>query len=222
MNQAVKQLLTFAFALVFLTGAAFAQSNDASINNALGDNNEALIEQAGTMNDGSIYLGQSNRNDVTIDQAGTSNQARFEFRGDRNEVMGVQDGTENQMFVNFRGTGPGPQGAGASRSDFYFEQAGEGNMISGGIVGDQNEGDVRQSGVDNELLGGGGLYSAEGIMIDGDDNYLRVRQLGTANQGLVDVAGNDNQLRLSQDGSGHYGEILINGSGNDHEIIQSN
>lgn len=222
MNQVVKQLLTIAFALVFMTGAALAQDNDASINNASGDNNEAMIEQAGTMNNGSIYLGQSNRNDVGLDQAGTSNQARFEFRGDRNDVTGVQDGTDNKMYVNFRGTGPGPQGAGASRSDFYFEQGGERNMISGGIVGDQNEGDVRQFGSDNELLGGAGLYDAEGLMIDGDDNYLRVRQFGTMNQGVVQVEGSDNQMRLFQDGSGHHGEILINGSGNDHEVIQTN
>jgi len=222
MNQVLKQLSTIAFALVFMTGIAVAQDNTASINNALGDNNTALIEQAGTMNDGSIYLGQSNRNDVEIDQAGTNNGARFEFRGDRNEVTGMQYGTDNRMFVNFRGTGPGPDGDGASRSDFYFEQSGEGNMISGGIIGDRNEGDVRQYGTDNELLGGAGLFDAEGIMIDGDRNDLWVRQHGTANQGVIQVAGNNNEMSLYQDGSGHSGEILINGSGNEHSIHQTN
>jgi hypothetical protein len=222
MHNTLKRLLTAAFVLAFMAGTAIAQNNTASINNVSGDDNEALIEQVGQTNNGRIYLEQSDKNDVEIDQDGTNNRAAFEFRGDRNMVEGEQDGTGNQMFVNFRGTGPGPTGAGASRSDFFFKQNGHDNKISGGIIGNRNEGDVRQNGQRNELLGSGGLFSAEGIMIDGNRNYVWVRQNGQDNIGVLNAVGNRNSMKLSQHGQGHDGEILINGSNNDHEITQSN
>jgi hypothetical protein len=223
MNQITRTLSMLAFALVFMAGAAFAQSNEAKINNPSGDDNEATIEQVGEINKASIYLGQSNKNEVEIDQHGTDNNTRFEFRGDRNEIDGIQNGSGNFMYVNFRGTGPGPGGSsGASRSDFDFEQYGHQNRISGGIVGDRNSGDVLQDGTGNLLVGGGDNWDAAGLMVDGNRNHIDVDQIGDENEGLIEIIGNRNDVTLDQHGFGHYGEITINGSGNTHRVEQSN
>jgi len=217
----MKNILALLFTLLLITGTAFAQSNEAKIETLSGDDNEALIQQVGEINNGSIYLGQSSNNDVTIDQHGTDNNARLEFRGDGNEVAAKQDGHDNFMYVNFRGTGPGPSGNGASQSDLYFEQVGEHNKISGGIIGNRNGGVVYQDGTGNLLLGSGGNWDAEGLMIDGNRNHLDVSQAGQDNKGVIDIIGNLNTAELYQHGFGHHGTIVINGSGNTSTIDQS-
>jgi len=81
----MKKLLTALTALFLLAGTAFAQQNDAEIQQIGGDNNLADIGQAGFMN--SAFISQEADNDLaTIQQSSDNNIATVlqEFHVDAN------------------------------------------------------------------------------------------------------------------------------------------
>ena len=82
----MKTLLTLTTALLFTAGSAFAQSNDATVDQ-IGNDNDSEITQSGLSNTAYIQQGgfgggavQSNNAEATIEQAGSMNDATIKQR----------------------------------------------------------------------------------------------------------------------------------------------
>lgn len=122
-NKTMKKLLTLSTALLFTAGAAFAQSNDASVSQD-GDSNEATIEQIGSDNSAELNQG-------------------FDGQGQSNAFATIeQDGTANVASLNQR--------AWAERgNDHAIEQFGEGNEGTLDIYNGNNSGFLLQDGIEN-------------------------------------------------------------------------
>lgn len=228
----MKTLLTLTTALLFTAGSAFAQTNDASIDQ-LGDDHEATISQTGAMN--AAYVEQ------TAD-AGREG-------ADVGEATVTQSGADN--YVNLR------QRNFYGDSEATITQLGDGNSVRGTSATSsflQNHGlnviDVMMDGNDNTLysLAAEAQKNVNTLLLDilGDDNsvglsqhygYSEVDIEGSLNSvvldqnagsyansqsAYVDILGSDNMVDVSQSGSAHTANVDITGGFNTSAITQSN
>lgn len=149
----MKKLLTLSTALLFTAGAAFAQSNDASVSQD-GDSNEATVEQIGYDNSAELNQG-------------------FNGQGQSNAFATIeQDGTSNVAVLNQR--------AWASRgNDHAIEQLGDGNSGVLDIYNGNNSGLLIQDGTENSarMVQSGNDHESV-ILQTGDENYAQSRATG--------------------------------------------
>ncbi|WP_340104126.1 curlin repeat-containing protein [Rhodohalobacter sp. 8-1] len=229
----MKTLLTLITALLFTAGSAFAQTNDASIDQ-VGDDHEATITQAGSMN--MAYVEQTADAGREGDDIGTATVA--------------QEGSDNYVNLfqrNFFGD-----------SEATITQLGDGNSVRGSSLGSafkQNHGlnviDVMMEGDDNtlyslvgsaaqknvntlllDILGSDnsvGLFQHFGygdVDIEGDLNVVTLSQRGGSNanaqSAYVDILGSDNMVGITQTGDAHTANVDVTGSYNTSTITQSN
>lgn len=229
----MKTLLTLTTALIFTAGSAFAQTNDASIDQ-VGDDHEATISQTGSMN--AAYVTQTADAGREGDDLGTATV--------------TQDGSEN--YVNLR------QRSFYGDSEATITQLGDGNSVRGSSLGSefvQNHGlnviDVMMDGDDNtlyslvgsaaqknvntlllDILGDNnsvGLFQHFGfgdVDIDGSSNSVSLSQRSSANAtaqtAYVDIMGSDNMVGITQTGESHTATVDVTGSFNSSTITQSN
>jgi len=228
----MKTLLTFITVLLFTVGSAFAQSNDASIDQ-VGDNHDATITQIGAMN--SAVINQSadqgrEGSDVataSIEQEGTGNVAGLRQRaffgnaqasivqvGDNNRVEGPNEGSNffqnhglNVLDVSMTGNDNvlyGLQGEGQKNA----------NSLLVSIYGDSNE------------VGSFQHYGSANVNIDGDLNEVLLSQRSslssTEQTANIDLIGSDNFVDVFQTGDSHTATIDVMGSNNSATISQYN
>lgn len=236
----MRKLSILFVAFLFSAGMAFAQSNDASIEQ-VGNDNDASIEQVG------------NSNEADIDQSGSSNHALINQFGPINEPSVNQVGADNDASVNI-----GDNATDIRRSEGDIYQNGDNNTASIEIyqISSYNAtaralGDISQVG-DNNIaeqdiaLGSSGPRTDASIDQQGDDNQayqtvynnvnnvdVEILQDGFGNwasqdaensniTSLIEQFGDDNTAYTTQVGQDHDAVIYQTGNGNYGGIIQNN
>ncbi|MCA1807571.1 MAG: hypothetical protein LC687_06970 [Actinobacteria bacterium] len=228
----MKKLTTLLVAMLFTAGMAFAQSNDATIDQ-VGDDHEAMIEQIGFSN--MAYVDQT-------DGGGASNgdaYADILQQGDENYVnlnqrafFGFPD--ESDATITQIGNRNRVEGTSAT-SAFYQNQPG--GVVEVYMEGDDNRlyslrGEAQKNkneffldiiGSDNtvgmEQEGGSG-----DVDIDGDLNTVTVSQLGNNtvfNTATVDILGNENGVSVTQTMDSNSAAVNVDGSFNSATITQN-
>lgn len=161
----MKKLLTLSTALLFAAGAAFAQSNDATLNQD-GDDNEASIEQLGSGNSAELNQGFDNNGD---------------FQGQSNAIGDIfQDGDDNSATMNQRAWGN-------DGNDHEVEQLGDGNSANTDIYNGNNFGYLLQDGsVNSARMVQSGTSHESYIMQTGVENYAQSSSVaGSGNQTAI-------------------------------------
>jgi|AntRauTorcE11898_2_1112593.scaffolds.fasta_scaffold00787_11 hypothetical protein len=157
----MKKLLTLSTALLFTAGAAFAQSNDASVSQN-GDDNDANIEQLGTGNSAELNQG-------------------FNGQG-QNGAFGeiIQDGEGNNASMNQRAWGN-------DGNDHTIEQLGHSNSGDVDIYNGDNSGYILQDGVGNSARMVQSSTGHESLILQtGSENYAQSSATGgTGNQTAI-------------------------------------
>lgn len=226
----MKKLNILIIAFLFSAGMAFAQSNDATIDQ-IGDDHEATINQAGGQNQ--AYIEQTadagregdDVGNATVTQQGDENYVDLRqrsFFGD-SEASILQIGNENSVH-------------GTNENNPFYQNHGL-NIIDVVMDGDRNtlyslRGEAQKNvntfeldilGSDNEvgMAQEGGLGFVD---IDGDFNDVTLWQhargggLETAN---IDIAGDQNNVDVSQEGGNNTASVNVSGSWNDATITQN-
>jgi hypothetical protein len=157
----MKKLLTLSTALLFTAGAAFAQSNDASVNQD-GDDNDATIEQLGSSNSAELNQG-------------------FDGQGQNGAIGDIyQEGFDNSASMNQRAWGN-------DGNEHVIEQLGISNTADVDIYNGDNSGYLLQEGVGNSarmVQSGTGHESL--IVQTGIENYAQSSSVaGTGNQTAI-------------------------------------
>jgi hypothetical protein len=235
MNQVLKQLLTFAFALVFMAGTALAQSNE-SIINQISAGSDATVTQTGL--DNFSQLDQSNDfidgHSATIEQIGDDNYSWIKTQNGGGTAEVYMNGDQNSL-VSFpdrqRGTA-----ANQKNSLNFFDLDIDGDMNTVGMDQEFGTGTVNVVGSGNAI----GLRQRAGanyqtvdfhkatIDVDGSDNVVDVNQgpdFGSG--GINNVAtvmlmnGSDNNLvDIRQRGSNNTSTTIVDGLNNTAEVVQ--
>ncbi|MFO7846523.1 MAG: curlin repeat-containing protein [Balneolaceae bacterium] len=228
----MKTLLTLSTALLFTAGSAFAQSNDASIDQ-VGDDHEATITQAGEMN--TAYVEQTadagregaDVGSADVTQSGLDNFVNLlqrNFYGD-SEASITQLGDRNSV-----------QGTSATSA---FKQNHGLNIIDVMMEGDDNtlyslRGEA-QKNVNTlllDILGDGnsvGLLQEFGygeVDIEGSSNSVVLNQQSNSPSNIhdayVDIFGSDNSVDVFQRGEANTATVDVDGSFNTATISQGN
>lgn len=179
----MKKLTTLLVMLLFTAGMAIGQNNEATIDQ-VGDDNNAEIEQIGSLN--KAFVDQ-------LAQGTTSGVATF------SDADIYQDGSEN--FVNI------DQNAFFQFSNATITQEGDRNIV---------EGTTSESAW---VQSNGGLTLE--VLMDGDDNRLyslRGEAQKNANELYLDVIGNNNTVGAEQEGA--YADLDITGDSNNVVLSQ--
>ena len=226
----MKKVFTFMFALVFMTGVAFAQSNDASVDQS-GDDNDATIEQIGSQNqadliqrnfgssghvadifqDGSqntadvLSQGGVGTNTVDLDQLGTGNETTIAQLWGQNAAEVMQDGSDNVVNLQHRGSFQSSADIvqGGDRNSAVILDVGQ----TGSNPNTNNDAIVSQTGDDNSVfiaqgVFGGASESVADFTQDGDGNYFETKQVRSFNNSVTGTqVGDDNFYRASLRGS---------------------
>lgn len=229
----MKTLLTLTTALLFTAGSAFAQTNDASIDQ-VGDDHDATITQAGSMN--MAYVEQTadagregaDVGTATVTQTGADNYVNLLQRS----FYGDSEATITQL-------GDGNSVRGSSLGSAFMQNHGL-NVIDVMMDGDDNTlyslvGSAAQKNVNTLLLdifgneNNVGLFQHFGyadVDIEGSSNSVVVDQRSSANAtaqtALVDIFGGDNTVGITQTGASHTATAEVTGSFNTSTITQSN
>lgn len=204
----MKKLTTLLFVLVFASSMAFAQNNDATVDQT-GNDHEASISQMGQMNE--AYLDQTDggggsSGDATadIEQDGEGNYVNLSQRAfygfpDESHATIVQVGDNNSV-------------EGTSGSEAFYQNQ-PGGVLDVTMVGDKNtlyslRTEAQKNG--NEFLLG----------ITGDENMVGIEQENAS--GDVDITGDGNDVTLSQFAYGaafnpaEYNEATVDQFGDDN------
>ena len=235
MRQLLKITSIFSLALLFMVGTAFAQSGDNTGKITQdGDDSRAIIDQVGNSQfakiDQSVSFGAGN--EATVDQ----------YNGDDNAAV-VNQSEEAYADIDQQGADNSVNLSQGGLNEARVIQEGDGNSLSGydggttarqlngtGIFsGQKNDLFLRQEGANNStgLLQQGG---DAGVVLDGDNNTLGVRQKapsGDKQDATVNVTGSSNNIDVFQGvqfglGSGNnQATVLIeNGSSNFVDVDQ--
>lgn len=227
----MKTLLTLTTALLFTAGSAFAQSNDATIDQ-VGDDHEATISQSGAMN--TAYVEQTadagregaDVGSAEITQTGDENYANLRQRN----FYGDSDASITQL-----GTGNSVQGQTAG--DDFFQNHGL-NILDVIMDGDDNtlyslrgEAQKNTNTLLLDILGDGnsvGLLQEFGygdVSIEGSANSVVLNQQtnspSNTHSAYVDVYGSDNTVDVFQRGEANTSTVDITGSFNTATITQN-
>ena len=228
----MKKLLTLTTALLFTAGMAFAQSNDASIDQ-FGDDHEATITQAGEMN--SAFVEQTVRADRSGSDVG---EATITQSGDENYVNLLQRSFFGDSEATITQVGSGNSVQGTSASSAFYQNHGL-NILDVRMEGDDNtlyslRGEAQKNtntllldilGSENSV----GLLQEFGygdISIEGSGNMITLDQKSgsnaTAQSAYVDILGGDNMVDIYQRGGSHTANVDIDGYSNTATITQGN
>ena len=202
----MKKLTTLLFVLVFAGATAFAQNNDATVDQTGYDNN-AEVEQIGSDNDVTLEQvhNQSNGtrgiNDAYVKQTGITNIAdvyqrnrgQYAASGFNNDLDLIQDGNLNTANT--------------------YQAIARGNDIKLDQVGDRNFADIYQH-QGGKLSGYG---SASRAIQNGEDNELYI-DMGNFNSAGITQDGNFNLADIQQNSFSSDNVQLIQ-EGDDHEVL---
>ncbi|WP_340104016.1 hypothetical protein [Rhodohalobacter sp. 8-1] len=209
----MKKLSTLTLGLLFAAGSAFAQSNDATVDQS-GDYNTSTVDQSGNGNETLINqvvdAGVSDPvkfNEATVEQTGSENFADIDqrnrgqhsSRGLFNDADLIQDGTLNYAIIDQAGIGRGND---VKLSQLGIENRAEVSQRQGGrLSGYGSESRAVQSGERNELYLTMGNFNDAGITQDGNDNYADISQLSFSNDYVeLKQTGDENEVLLNQSG----------------------
>jgi hypothetical protein len=206
MNQACKQLLTLAFALVFMAGAAFAQNNDATISST-GNGNDAditqQVENTKTVSDVDAEITQVGaRNDAEIVQVSfgsfgplSNNEATISQVGGNDNVGFIQQYRQGSMSdIDQRGF----------RNDARTEIFTVGATTSQLQIGDDNRARIRKTTQYTGFSNSGSLVTQE--------------QRGNGNTAIAELANNNNESVQYQRGNANF--VEVDGLGRETENYQ--
>lgn len=228
----MKTLLTITTALLFTAGSAFAQSNNASIDQ-VGDDHEATITQTGAMNTAFVeQTADAGREGIDVGEAAVTQLGDDNFVNLRQRnFFGDSEATITQI-------GSGNSVQGTSTSSAFLQNHGL-NIIDVMMEGDDNtlyslRGEA-QKNVNTlllDILGDGnsvGLLQEFGygdISIEGSDNMVTLDQMSNSNanahSAFVDIFGSDNMVDINQRGQAQTANVDINGYNNTATITQGN
>ena len=224
----MKRLMMTLFVLVFATGMAFAQNNDATISQ-VGNDHEADITQAGATNEAYVTQNANGSPDeawAMIVQSGAENLVRLQQTsfysgsnaditqiGNRNKVHGV---TESDPFLQSNGGGlvdVRMEGDDNVLSSLRGEaQKNQNNSFELDILGSDNEVGMMQE------------YGAAETNIEGDLNNVLVNQKSGGfdfSESTVDILGSDNYVNVYQRGALNHSSVDVNGSFNSATVTQT-
>lgn len=218
MRQLLRITATFALALVFTAGMAFAQQNEVNIEQINGDDHKSTVGQTGVGNDADI-LQDGN---PTFRLNGVAYLSEVDQNGDRNTSVITQKGGGN-VYARTVQTGDDNT---ASQSQRIF---GQDPGVRDGIatteqIGDNNKATQNQSHTGSA----GGIKSLSRVWQDGDDNIARSFQNGSGGnfESFIDQDGNSNFARVDQSGltnpGGHFADVVQTGDGHTANVTQSN
>jgi hypothetical protein len=248
MHNALKQLIIVAFALVFMAGAAFAQSNTTTLSQDGNDDarlkqvngSTATITQAQGAN---VVRGISDPifnqqgSDLTVTQAwGASNRLRGEQLGNNNTATVTQ---HNNSFAQVEQKGVrnevSLQQYLAHEQRFYLEQKGDRNSVSfiqiNGVNG--SFADISQKGNRNVVDGldaattlGPSPYQWKATQRWGDQTLNLIQKndknaLYLFQGGSDDGSANGNNAAHLEQKNGSYGEVLQIGDNNQIRGVNS-
>ncbi|MCC5915172.1 MAG: hypothetical protein JJU46_12400 [Balneolaceae bacterium] len=226
----MKKVTTLLVAFLFTAGMAFAQNNEATIEQ-VGDYNEAATTQTGELNEATIeQLG--NNSDITQVQTGDENTANALANGglnatqtqigDKNTatidvesqtglgnstVTQYQEGDENKAL--FTSAGPGTNNANIEQSQWGNRNTSEITWFRsnpGGLAY------TRQTGDDNE---------AYLDLEDARSTLFEVDQVGDFNRLVAEIPGNINRLFVSQTKDMNVATVKMLTNGNTVNITQN-
>jgi hypothetical protein len=228
----MKTLLTLTTALLFTAGSAFAQSNDASIDQ-VGDDHDATISQTGAMN--AAYVTQTadagregaDVGAATVTQTGAENYVNLRQRS----FYGDSEATITQL-------GNGNSVRGTSASSELLQNHGL-NVIDALMEGDDNTlyslASEAQKNVNTfllDILGSDNMvgmkqhYGFGDVEIEGDANSVTLSQHANnnanAHSAIVDIFGSENTVDVSQTGFAQTATVDVTGSFNTSTVTQSN
>jgi hypothetical protein len=216
----MKKLFMIAFALVFSTGIALAQDNDASIDTD-GDRNDAAITQKldASSSEASITQdGDANTGDIT-QQYGQYHEAMLEQVGDRNSATLTQDNTNTHADLYQEGDGNTIMafqrsrlfgGPGVSITDLEVDQIGNGNFVDVDMDAESPTGESKTNVADLDQEG-----DRNTIMLEQDRSDVASNAGNGLNSATISQVGNGNYTNASQDGRGHALEQSVMGDRND-------
>lgn len=228
----MKTLLTLTTALLFTAGSAFAQTNDASIDQ-VGDDHDATITQAGSMNmayvEQTADAGREGADVGTADvtQTGSDNYVNLRQRS----FYGDSEATITQL-------GDGNSVQGTSATSQFLQNHGL-NVVDVMMEGDDNTlytlASEAQKNVNTfllDILGDANMVGMKqhfgygDIDIEGDANMVTLAQHANSNanahSALVDIFGSENTVDVSQTGHAQTATVDVTGSFNTSAITQSN
>lgn len=224
----MKKAIIITLAFLFAAVSAFAQSNEAVLSQS-GDNNDANIEQIGSMNytslsqeDGAfadIDQVSASESFVSLSQIGSSSATILQ--NNKNSVQGFTDSWNT---------------AAASK---LATQSGSGSTMNITQLSTFNQAYVDQLGDNNSMtiLQDGGISNIARLMQDGSDNSVDVSLIGSINRVKAEQYGDGNSVTVSvtgdhnnefnngtsfiyQDGSDHTATVTIMGNYNFYDISQ--
>jgi hypothetical protein len=172
----MRNVFIIALALVFSTGVAFAQDNEAFVDqvSVAGADHDALVDQTGSENEARVT--QSSVNPPL-------------FGG--HEAIAFQDGSGNFARQIQEG---------GSNNFARIDQDGHNNSARQEQGRNGNEARIVQSGDDNEAL----QFQDMQTTVDASNNFARINQHGADNYARQDQDVARNDARISQDGSGNW------------------
>lgn len=217
----MKKLTTLLFVLVFASSMAYAQNNEATVDQE-GDNQDSYVEQVGSTNEADV--------DQFTDNSGTQ------------ESDIIQLGSENVATVNQSQTGGGNNGLNSA----YIEQDGDNNEATQtqnapGYNGGQSVWGLQEGSGNtlNQSTGSGytlslnaeqyGTSNTADQDASGAHNHGEVYQDGESNEAVQNLSGSNNGymgdiILIDQNGVGNYASQDFTGHGSSHnnnaEVIQ--
>ena len=228
----MKKLTTLLFVLVFASSMAFAQNNDASVDQT-GDDHEAEIEQIGSTN--TAYV------DQTDGGGGSSGDAFADIsqEGDNNNVNLDQRafyGFPDESHANITQIGDNNSVEGTSETSAFYQNQ-PGGVLEVYMEGDYNtlyslRGEAQKNKneffldiVGNENNVGMEQETGSGdVDIEGDWNTVTLSQLGNNaayNTATVDILGSDNGVSVTQTMDSNTASVNVSGSYNSATITQN-
>jgi len=183
MQRILKTTFLFAIALVFTAGMAFAQNNEAYIDQQ-DNNNTATVSQDGASNDAAVGQGLLEGWGFTQGLGSVFPYPQLDepsAYAEDNEATITQVGTRNAAVLN----------------------QGVGNDANSSSSADNNTGTISQDGNRNVAAPGQGTYGGEAV-----DNVLDINQVGdenfaVASQAIQSAYAKDNNSDIDQYGDGN-------------------
>lgn len=237
----MKKLTTLSIALFIAAGSAFAQSNDATVDQ-VGNNNSATVDQVGDLNitsltqeDGAtadIDQIDASESFVSLSQIGSSSATILQ--NNKNSVQGFSDThmtDKEDRLATQSGSGSTMDITQLSLfNQAYVDQFGDNNSMS--ILqdgGNSNVARLMQNGdhntMDVDLIGGTNRVKAEQY---GDDNTAIVSVTGVHNNefnngtSFVYQDGMDNTATITVTGDYNFYDVSQEGNSNTATVTQSN
>ena len=229
----MKKLSILIVAFLFTAGMAFAQNNDATIDQ-LGDDLDASINQIGELN--KAFVDQTDGSDRNPASSAYAN-ADIEQIGDENYVNLVQSAYFlDDSFAEIQQIGNRNIVEGTSAESAWLQSNG-GGLLDVAMVGDdnrlyslrseaqKNSNELILDILGNDNLVGAAQESGKGtVLIEGDLNNVTLSQIGNNaafNTAYVDIFGTDNGVSVTQTLSSNSATVNVIGDSNSSTINQN-